>query len=84
MTPLDRAKVSLSRKAKVVQRVLQSPDGQELISMLEREFLYGEMFDPSPYRTHYNLGQRDVVAYLRQLAKFGENANARPESEPQP
>lgn len=73
-TPLDRAKQQIGRKSAIVQRVLNSPDGKELIDLLEKEFLYGEMYDPNPHRMIYNLGGRDVVAYLRQLAKFGENA----------
>ncbi len=74
-TALDRVKSALAKKAQVVQRVMSSPDGKAMLELLEKEFLYGEMYDPNPYRTHYNLGARDVVAYLRQLANFGENAN---------
>jgi hypothetical protein len=76
-TALDRVKGALAKKAQIVQRVLASPDGKELLELLEKEFLFGELYDPNPYRTHYNLGARDVVAYLRQLANFGENANGR-------
>lgn len=71
--PLAKVKVVLARKAAAVQQLLNNPVGQELIKILEDEFLRGELFaGADTHRTAYNLGARDVVVYLRQLADYGE------------
>lgn len=69
---LDKVKQRLSRKAAALARFLSSPDGAEIVEILEEEFVYGELFDNDPCKTAYNLGGRDVVVYLRQLKRIGE------------
>lgn len=64
----DRVKAMrerLGKKAAVVQRVLATQDGQELMKMLREEFLYRvNMSGPTEA---FRLGQCDVIAYLMQL-----------------
>jgi hypothetical protein len=71
--PLSKIKTELNRKAAAVQQLLNNPVGKELIQILEDQFTRGELFaGADTHKTAYNLGARDVVVYLRQLADFGE------------
>lgn len=74
-TSLEIAKEKIARNAGVIRNVLASPDGEKMMKILEDAFYHGEMYSPDPYRMAFNLGARDVVVYLRQLAKYGESAN---------
>ena len=69
---LDKIKASLARKSGLISGFMQSEAGKEIIRVLEEEFYDGELKGDDPYQTYYNLGQRDVVSYLKQLARWRE------------
>ena len=56
----------LKRKAQTVQRVLQGPDGDAFIEMLEDTF-QTKIYDADPGRMAYNAGQFELVQYIKQL-----------------
>jgi hypothetical protein len=58
----------LNHKAAVVQRVLSTPDGQELLRVLQIEFL-GRLQGKDEHETVLNAGRADVVAYLMSLQR---------------
>jgi hypothetical protein len=62
-----------ARKAQVVQRVLSTKDGQELMKFLIEQFLYPAESE-SPHGPAFRLGQNDVIGYLMQLRNFRETA----------
>ena len=51
---------------------MNNPVGKQVIQALEDTFYDGDIFDPDPYQTAYNLGRRDVVAYMKQLQRIAE------------
>ena len=57
----------LKNRAKLVQAVASTPDGKALFDLLETVFESRRLRDDDPHQTYYNLGQRDVVQYLREL-----------------
>lgn len=67
-------KEAVREKSQLVSRVVESHDGKALFDMLEQTFERRSLFDESTTKMAYNLGQRDVVQYLRELA---ENVNER-------
>ena len=69
---IDDWKVAVREKSQLIHRISQSADGKALLDMLEQTFERRSLFDDSPNKMAYNLGQRDVVQYLRELA---ENMN---------
>jgi len=69
---LEQIKKSLARKSALIGHFMESEAGQELIRVLEEEFYDGELVGKDPHQTYYNLGRRDVVSYLKQLAKWRE------------
>ncbi len=69
----ERIKSRLHHKAELVHAFMNSETGKALIEVLEDEFYDGELFDPDPCVTAYNLGRRDVVNYLKQLERLKEN-----------
>ncbi len=60
----------LRHKSAAVTEFMNSPIGKSIIEALEEEFYDGNLFDPDPYVTAFNCGQRDVVIYLRQLKNY--------------
>ena len=67
-------------KSKAISRFLDSPDGKEVLSLLEEEFFLGTMMGSTPEQTAFNLGRRDVVVYIRNLRDYAlkEIPNADP------
>jgi len=59
----------LKRKGQVVRRVLNTPDGKELVEVLERTFQQ-RMFDVDPAKMAYKVGQYELVEYLKTLARM--------------
>lgn len=70
--PFEKVRVRLAAKAVSVRALLANPVGEDVLKILEDEFLTGELFVNDPYRTAFNLGGREVVAYLKRLATLGE------------
>lgn len=72
----DTQKLALARKASVLQRTFDSPLGKESLAILESEFDNEQIMVPGqPDTTHYNLGRRDVVVYIRQMIRFHKRDN---------
>ena len=69
---LEQIKKNLARKSALISQFMESTAGQELIRVLEEEFYDGELVGKDPHQTYYNLGRRDVVSYLKQLAVWRE------------
>jgi len=66
----DKIKTRLTIKSARVQAFMASEIGKEIIQMLEDEFYHGDLYDPCPHKTAYNLGRRDVVVFLRELQNW--------------
>jgi hypothetical protein len=66
-----KAREKLKRKTAVVQRVLATADGQEMMKYLRDEFLYA-LPKESPHGPGYRVGTADVIAYLMQMNDFRE------------
>ncbi len=73
MRPKDEVAARLQRKAAAVRDFLSSPGGKAVMEILEEEFHDGDMRGTDTHQTYYNLGRRDVVAYLKELAEYGRN-----------
>lgn len=65
------AREKLLRKAAVVKRVLQTPEGRELLEILRQEF-FVRLEGKDETQIVFNAGRADVVAYLMQLEKVTE------------
>jgi len=59
-------------KAGVVADLMNSEVGKLFIKALEETFYDGPMIGTDPYQTYFNLGQRDVVDYLKQMQRINE------------
>ncbi len=64
---LEKVKARLAKRSAQVQAFMDSEIGKAIIEALDAEFYDGNLFDPDPHVTAYNLGRRDVVVYLKQL-----------------
>ena len=71
-TTVEDIRRRLRKKSAAVVEFLNSEIGKAVINALEEEFYDGEIFDPDPHKTAYNLGRRDVVVYLKQLTRQAE------------
>ena len=60
----------LRHKSAALVEFMRSPIGKSIVEALEEEFFNGEIFDPDPYKTAFNCGQRDVVLYIHQLKNY--------------
>lgn len=69
MADVDKLREALAYKAGVVQRVMQTPDGVELLRFLQSEFL-SRIEAKEPHQIIFNAGRADVVAYLMSLQAF--------------
>lgn len=61
----------VAAKAAVARRVFQTPDGQELMRILQKEFL-SRLEGKEPHEIIFNAGRADVIAYLMQIQNFKE------------
>ena len=62
----------LRSKVELINRVGSTPDGKALLELLQDVFEDRTLRHSDPYQTYYNLGQRDVAQYLRQLAEMSD------------
>lgn len=69
---LNALRAKLRAKAAPVARLLESPDGAEMMRVLEDEFFNGPMLGDTPEKTAFNVGAREVVLYLRLLRDFNK------------
>ena len=71
-TSVEDIRRRIRKKSAVLSEFMDSVIGKAVIQALEDEFYHGELFDPDPQVTAYNLGRRDVVVYLKQLQRHGD------------
>ena len=71
---LERAakQIAASPHARAAQAFFATSGGRELLEILEKTFIYGDLQGPSELHTAFNLGAREVVLYLRRLAHLRE------------
>lgn len=62
----------LREKQRVIRSVLNTPEGKNLFELLEDAFENRALKASDPHDTYYNLGQRDLVQYLRELRDYNE------------
>lgn len=63
--------MDVNKYGKILQKMgalLRTPDGQLLLRELEYEFDHKLMTD-DPYRTAYNIGRRDVIKRMKDIAE---------------
>ena len=64
----------IRHKGAAIVTFMNNPIGKAVIQALEDEFYHGELADTgNTNQTFYNLGRRDVVAYMKQLQRIAEN-----------
>lgn len=67
----EQAIKAIRDKAMLVKKIFGTSDGEKLMEILEKEFNSDNLLAVGdPHVTHYNLGRRDVVMYLKQLQRF--------------
>jgi hypothetical protein len=57
-------------QAKLLERfgpLLATPEGEQLVAFLSREFFDGELLGDTPEETAFNLGAREVVRRMRRV-----------------
>lgn len=59
----------IKRKAALVRRLFATPLGKEVHEILVNQFDADDLRGETVEQTYYNLGQRDVLVYLRQLGE---------------
>ncbi len=69
----EKIKSRLAHKSELVHAFMNSEAGKALMEVLEDEFFNGDLFNPDPNTTAYNLGRRDVVMYLQQLKRLRDD-----------
>jgi hypothetical protein len=69
MADAEKLVDKLAHKAGVVQRVMQTQDGREMLEILEGEFL-SNLAAKEEHLVVFNAGRADVVAYIKQLMRF--------------
>jgi hypothetical protein len=67
---VEEIRRKIRAKGSAVSEFMNSPIGKNCVEALEETFYDGDIFDPDPYVTAFNLGRRDVVAYLKQLQRI--------------
>jgi len=73
VTTVEDIRRKIRVKGAALSNFMLSPVGKAAIEALEETFYDGDLFDPDPYVTAYNLGRRDVVAYMKQLQRIKDN-----------
>ena len=68
----ETAKKELMRKAAKFNQLFTTPNGKEILDLLESEFEPVEIFHDNPHRTSYNAGRRDVVQYIKQMMRVDD------------
>ena len=73
---LEQAFAKLEVQQATLGSVLASAPGLKLLETLEADFVEGDLFGESPEETAFNLGAREVVLYLRRLARAAQRTGA--------
>ncbi len=72
VTTVEDIRRLIRHKGADIVAFMNNPIGKSVVKALEETFYDGELYDPDPYQTAYNLGRRDVVAYMKQLQRIAE------------
>ncbi len=75
-TKLEQAFAKLERDQAALGAVLASQAGAKLLETLEADFIDGDLFGETPEETAFNLGAREVVLYMRRLARAAQRTGA--------
>ena len=74
--PANASVLEVHRKARVLQAVFSTPDGQEALQILIDQFGGSCYAKGDSHHTAYLEGGRDVLIYIRQNMNFKEKDNA--------
>jgi hypothetical protein len=72
-TTVDDIRRNIRHKSVAIVDFMNNPIGKAVVAALEETFYDGELFDPDPHQTAYNLGRRFVVSYMKQLQRIMDN-----------
>ena len=75
LSPLEKTKLTLAKKAAIVKRAFSTEEGRKVLGYLEDEFEKSDLADADVYKTYYNLGARDLLTYIKQLIRYDEEMN---------
>ena len=73
---LATGKERLSRKAQIVKDAANTPQGRALLDLIEKEFDLPPIGGDSQFRALANLGQHEVVVWLKQMEKYERSLDA--------
>lgn len=69
---MKAAQAALEVRASKFQRLFLSAEGEEVLKILKAQFCPAELFDPnSDSKTFVNIGERNVVTYIEQMMRYG-------------
>lgn len=62
----------VKRKADLFKQLFASEVGKSVLEILTKEFHPDDLFVPTdPQTTAYKLGRRDVIIYINQMLRYG-------------
>jgi hypothetical protein len=67
MSTLEEVRARVQQRDEALIAALRTPEGVALLRVLEAEFYDCSLMAATPEQTAYNLGRRDVVAFLRNV-----------------
>jgi hypothetical protein len=70
---MEQWREAIKKKSQLIHRVGQTDDGKAMLAMLKTTFCDKSLFNESATVTARNIGQRDVVQYLIELAENMDN-----------
>ena len=74
---LADVKKALREKSVTAKATFGTSHGEKMLKLLEDEFNSDNIMAPNdPFATHYNLGRRDVVIYIKQLMRVDSDENS--------
>jgi hypothetical protein len=71
----NAAMLEVQRKAALIARVFKTPDGQEALKILVKEFGGSCYAKGDPHHTAYLEGARDVLLYIQQMTNYTERGH---------
>jgi hypothetical protein len=63
----------LKQKAEVISRALDNETGQAFLEVLEETFQRGRLYDENPNAMAYNVGQHELVEYLKTMKEAAKH-----------
>ena len=65
----------MKAKSRAVRAIFSSPEGKKVLELLSEQFDQDDLRGDTVQDTYYNLGQRDVLIYIRQLIRLLDKQN---------